>query len=251
MPALQVKELTLSYGGTIIIDRLDLTIPKGKITVLIGANGCGKSTLLRLFLREFELVDGEISWGGNPLPHVPLAELRQSVAYVSQEPFLFSATLAENIALGRPAASRAEIEQAAKLAAIHDDIVQFPDGYDTPVGERGVTLSGGQKQRLALARALLLNPKLLILDDCLSAVDARTETQVLSHLRQHRRDRTTLLAAHRISALEIADWVVVLEAGRIVEQGPPATLLAAGGWFTAMAERQRLESWLEQGGRSV
>ncbi|MCL6592564.1 MAG: ATP-binding cassette domain-containing protein [Alicyclobacillus sp.] len=248
---IHIRSFTYPGAAVPALSGVQIDLPAGTTLGVAGRTGSGKSTLLRLFLREFELADGVITWGGTPLHQVPLAQLRRTVAYVSQEPFLFSATLAENIALGRPAASRSEIEKAAKLAAVHDDIVHFPDRYDTCVGERGVTLSGGQKQRLALARALLLDAELLILDDCLSAVDARTEAEVLNHLRQHRRGRTTLLAAHRISALEIADWVVVLEAGRMVEQGPPADLLAAGGWFAAMAERQRLESWLEQGGRFI
>jgi ATP-binding cassette subfamily B multidrug efflux pump len=167
---------------------------------------------------------------------------------VPQDHFLFSATIAENIAFGKPDATREEIEAAAKVAAIHEDILSFPDGYDTLVGERGVTLSGGQKQRISIARALLLNPEILVLDDSLSAVDAKTEKAILDSLQQDRAGKTTIITAHRLSAIEHADLILVLSEGVIVERGTHQSLMKLGGWYHEMYNRQQLESLVAEGG---
>src|SRR5205085_4701269 len=191
----------------------------GRTVGIVGPTGAGKSTLLRLLLRHDAPASGRILWNGVELRDYTLAALRCAIAWVPQEAFLFSASVAENIALARPGASRAEVEEAARLAAVHDDIRRLPRGYDTPVGERGVTLSGGQRQRVAIARALLANAPLLLLDDALSAVDTDTEARILAHLRETRVGRTVIIVSHRLSAVADADHTLVLHGGHLVEEG--------------------------------
>jgi ATP-binding cassette subfamily B protein/ATP-binding cassette subfamily C protein/ATP-binding cassette subfamily B multidrug efflux pump len=183
-----------------------------------------------------------------PTPELPLATLRGHIAWVPQEPFLFSASIAENIALARPGATSAEVAQAARLAAIHDDVLRLPQGYATEVGERGVTLSGGQRQRVAIARALISEANLLVLDDALSAVDTGTETDILAHLRELRSrhpERSVIVIAHRLSAVMDADEVIVLKQGRVIERGTHAELVALGGWYAAQWRYQQIEATLE------
>lgn len=229
---------------------VEILVPRGATLGVVGRVGQGKSTLLRLLVREFDVDEreGGVWIGGVPIRRLALATLRRTVAYVAQEPFLFSATLAENVAFGRPGAGRAEIERAVALAALDEDVARFPRGYDTLVGERGVTLSGGQKQRIALARALLLDAEVLVLDDALSAVDGRTESRILANLRENRAGRTTVISAHRMTAVEHADEIVVFEDGAIRERGRHEELLLAGGWYARMYRRQRLEAIVEEGG---
>ncbi|MCV2363149.1 ATP-binding cassette domain-containing protein [Paucibacter sp. DJ1R-11] len=237
-----------------------LELPPGQTLGLVGPTGSGKSTLLRLLLRQFEPSQGQITFGGQVLPALRLAALRRALAWVPQEPFLFSARIAENIALARPEASAAEIEEAARLAAVHEDILRLPQGYATEIGERGVTLSGGQRQRVAIARALLhlgvpsAGPAhsggmgVLLLDDALSAVDTGTETQILDHLRTQRRQRpehSAIIVSHRLSAVMEADQILVLRGGRITERGSHAELLALGGWYATQWRYQQLEASLD------
>ncbi|MCU0606605.1 MAG: ATP-binding cassette domain-containing protein [Candidatus Edwardsbacteria bacterium] len=210
---------------------------------LTGTVGSGKSTVVNALLRLYEVQQGEILVDGRDVRDYPLAALRDAAAYVPQDSFLFSDTLAENIAFGRPelAGDQAALERVCRQAAVHDEIMAFPRGYQTVVGERGVTLSGGQKQRVALARALLLDKPILILDDSLSAVDADTERRILANIRSELDRRTAIVISHRIFAIQDADLVVVMDQGRIVESGTHDELLAKRGKYHEMFVLQQLE----------
>ncbi|SFF93752.1 ABC transporter transmembrane domain-containing protein [Sporolactobacillus nakayamae] len=225
-----------------------ININQGQTLGIVGKTGAGKTTMLRLLLREFDIKDGQISIGGKEIRSVTLDALRSAIGYVPQDHILFSATIAENIAFAKPEATREEIERVARLASIHEDILHFKEGYETVVGERGVTLSGGQKQRISIARALLADSEILIFDDSLSAVDARTEASILHALKHERKNKTTLISAHRLSAVEHADQIVVLDEGRIVERGMHQELIEKEGWYAEMYAHQQLESLVSEGG---
>ena len=246
---LRFDDVTFGYRDDApAVSDVSFEVQTGQTLGVVGPTGAGKSTLLALLLRHYAADSGRIEWSGRAIEQYTLDALRGAISWVPQEPFLFSATLAENIALARADATRAEIVHAAKLAALHDDIARFPHGYDTIVGERGITLSGGQRQRVAIARALLTNKPLLLLDDALSAVDTGTETQILSHLRGElsgRERRTVIILSHRLSAIADANMIIVLKAGRIVERGTHDQLLRADGWYAAQWRYQQLEASLE------
>ncbi|HEY8877416.1 MAG TPA: ABC transporter transmembrane domain-containing protein [Roseateles sp.] len=247
---LRAEGLGFSFPGAKrpALEGVDFTLAPGKTLGVVGPTGAGKSTLVRLLLRQAEPDAGRMTLGGAALPELPLATLRAHIAWVPQEPFLFSASVADNIALAKPGASREEIEAAARLAAVHDDIARLPSGYATEVGERGVTLSGGQRQRVAIARALLSDAPLLVLDDALSAVDTGTETAILEHLRElraARTDRSVIVIAHRLSAVMDADEILVLRHGHVIERGTHAELLQLGGWYASQWRYQQIEASLD------
>ncbi len=240
------RQLVFEYPGTQrpCLEGIDLDVQAGRTLAIVGRTGAGKSTLLALVPRLFDPPPGMLLLDDVDVRRLPLRTLRREIATVPQETFLFSATLRDNIAFGKADASDEEVERAVQLACLETDLAQFPDGLETMVGERGITLSGGQKQRVALARAILCKPQILLLDDCLSAVDANTEEQILSNLRQFFAGRTVLLATHRIAAARLCDSVVVLEAGKMVERGTHDELLARGGIYADMFNRQSLEEQL-------
>jgi len=243
---IEFRDLSFSYdGGRPILSGVSFRVPSGRTVALVGRTGAGKSTVLSLLLRLDEPKPGSILVGGRDVTDVPLPVLRRSVAVVPQETFLFSDTLAGNVAFGRPSASRAEIEEAARAAGLAADVESFPKGLDTVVGERGITLSGGQKQRMALARALLTSAPILILDDAFSSVDTETEARILDGLKEAAAGRTVFLVSHRLSTLRNADLIVVLENGRVAETGTHDELLARGGAYAELAERQRLAEEVE------
>jgi ATP-binding cassette subfamily B multidrug efflux pump len=247
---LVLQDVSFTYGSQThpALDHVSLRLQPGQTLGLVGPTGAGKTTLLRVLLRQATPQAGRTSWGGHALDEYLLATLRGAISWVPQESFLFSATIAENIALARPGATRAEIEQVARMADIHDDILRFPQGYDTPVGEKGITLSGGQRQRVAIARSLLAHSHLLLLDDALSAVDTGTETRILEHFDELRRTRPTLsaiIASHRLSAVVKADLIVVLRDGRVTESGSHDALLALDGWYASQWRYQQLEASLD------
>jgi len=218
------------------------TLQPGQMLGLVGRSGAGKSTLLRLLLRFEDPSDGQLTLDAVPVSRLDEAQWRDQLAYVPQEPFLFSTSIADNLALGKPSASQAELEAAARLACIHDEILAFPDGYATLVGERGITLSGGQKQRLCLARALLRQAPILVLDDALSAVDTQTEQAILGQLRQACADRLLVVTSHRLCAVQGADEILVLEQGRIRARGRHSELLASLPWYHQLWEYQSLQA---------
>ena len=223
----ELECVSFRYGdGPLVLDGLDLTLGRGETVALVGRTASGKSTVARLIPRFYDVNSGAVRIDGTDVRDVALGPLRGNVGFVSDEPFLFSVSIRDNIAYGRPAASLEEVEAASRAAVAHDFVATLPEGYDTVVGERGYTLSGGQRQRIALARALLVNPPILILDDATSAVDVHVEQQIHRELRRRRSNRTTLVIAHRLSTISLADRVVVLEQGRVLAEGTHADLLA-------------------------
>ena len=242
---IEFRNLSFRYAeGPEVLRGINLTIPEGTSLAIVGPTGSGKSTLVGLVPRLHDAPAGTVLIDGKPIRAYTLAELRGAIGFVPQETFLFSDTIRRNIALGRPAADDEDIQNAAAVAHIRTEILEFPRGFDTLVGERGVTLSGGQKQRSAIARAVLRDPRILILDDALASVDTYTEEQILSGLRRVMEGRTTIFIAHRISTARNADRIAVLVNGRIAELGTHDDLLAQNGYYTGLFEKQRLEEEL-------
>lgn len=241
------RNLSFTYPGRPepALQNINFNLPAGGLLALVGRTGSGKSTLVQLLLRLYDPPRGTLFLDGIDIREIRLESLRRHVAYVPQDNFLFSASIAENISFGG-AFTREQVEQAARAACIYEEALSFPQGLDTVVGERGVTLSGGQRQRVALARALIRDPAVLLLDDCLSAVDSRTERQVLHNLANLRKGKTTVLVAHRLFTVEGADLILVLEDGRVVEQGKHRQLLRQGGLYRHIYTRQALETRLAE-----
>jgi ATP-binding cassette, subfamily B, multidrug efflux pump len=242
---IEFHDAVVRYPAGVALDGVNLRIPGGSTVAIVGHTGSGKSTLLNLIPRMLDPTSGRVTLDGIDLLELSPAELRQQIGFVPQETFLFSATIAGNIAFGAPSATEAEIQRAAGIAGLAPDIAGFPDGYRTMVGERGLTLSGGQKQRAAIARALLRNPRILILDDALSSVDTLTEESILSALSSVMRGRTTILVSHRVSTIRNADYIFVLEHGTVVESGSHEELLNNGGYYADLYQKQLLEEELE------
>jgi ATP-binding cassette subfamily B multidrug efflux pump len=239
------RGLTFAYGdGPAVLKDVDLTVPAGTSLAVVGPTGSGKSTLVGLIARLHDAEPGMVLIDGAPIREFPLATLREGIGFVPQETFLFSTTVRQNIAFGVPDATDQQVREAAGIAHIRTEIEEFPKGFETMVGERGVTLSGGQKQRTSIARAVLRDPSILILDDALASVDTYTEEQILSGLRHVMQGRTTVLISHRISTARNADQIAVLAAGRIVELGTHDELLAKNGHYADLFEKQRLEEEL-------
>ena len=239
---LEIRNLDFSYpDGTAVLEDINIKLPRGSTLAIIGRTGSGKSTLANLLLRLYNPPPESIFIDGIDINQIPLEVLRRDIGYVPQDNFLFSTTIHENIAFADESFSREQVEEAARLAQIYDNIVEFPRKFETISGERGVTLSGGQKQRMTLARALIKNPALLILDDCLSAVDTDTEEQILKGLRRFMAGRSSIIISHRVSTVQDADEIIVIDQGRIVERGTHEELLKADGLYQQLHHKQQLE----------
>ncbi len=243
---IEFRGLNFAYDGKPVLHDLNLRIPAGSSMAIVGPTGSGKTTLVSLIPRIYDAAPGMVLVDGRPIREFSLASLRKSVGFVPQETFLFSDRIRENIALGVASASDQQIHEAAEAANIAQDIESFPEQYQTMVGERGITLSGGQKQRTAIARALIRNPRILILDDALSSVDTHTEDKILNHLREVMQGRTTIFISHRVSTVRNADRIAVLHDGRIVESGTHDELLALNGYYSDLYNKQLLEEELAE-----
>ncbi|OIM23740.1 multidrug ABC transporter permease/ATP-binding protein [Oenococcus oeni] len=242
---IRIKSFNYPDDPKAVLKNIDIKVPKGKTLGLVGPVGSGKTTILRLLLREFDSYDGEIDFSGHDIRDYRLSSYLKKIGYVSQNNFLFSTNIAKNIAFSDPDLPQNEVEKVAKLAALHDDIMQMPKQYNTEVGENGISLSGGQQQRVAIARALIVSPAILILDDALSAVDARTEKDILNALQHQSRDQTTIISASRISSIINADEILVFQHGKIIERGTHHHLLAQNGYYAKTFHQQEMASHYE------
>ena len=237
------KDVTFTYDDTNItaLKNISFSVASGETVAILGKTGAGKSTIIELVARLYDTKQGVILLDDNPIESTNLNDIRNQIGFVPQDPFLFSESIGNNIKFGKEDATKEEIIQAAKDAVVHQNIIDFPNGYQTILGERGVTLSGGQKQRVSIARSIIKNPKILIFDDCLSAVDTETEEQILTNLKKVSKDKTTFIISHRVSSAKNADKIIVLDTGEIIQQGTHNQLIAKEGYYKNLYEQQLLE----------
>lgn len=245
------EHVTFRYPSSAIDNLIDVSfhLVKGQTLGIVGRTGSGKTTILKQLLREYPSGSGQVLMGGVPIDQLEREQLQGWMGYVPQQPILFSRTIRENIAFGHDGqrgGDQDKLDKSLQLASFSKDILFLPNGLDTPVGEKGVALSGGQKQRVSIARAMYMEPEILILDDALSAVDAKTEVEIIERIREERAGKTTLITTHRLSAVQHADWIVVLDDGAIVEEGTHEQLLEHGGWYKEQYDRQQIEAWIEK-----
>lgn len=243
--SMEITQFTYPKDDHVTLEQINFTIGVGETLGIVGKTGAGKTTILKLLMREYDHYEGQVTFGGHDIKEYSLDALMNSMGYVPQDHFLFSMTVRDNIRFANPDFTEAKVEQAAEIAFINNEVKAFPKGYDTLVGERGVSLSGGQKQRISIARALIVDPELLILDDALSAVDSKTEEAILSNLKEARKEKTTIISAHRLSSVMHAKEIIVLDEGKIVERGTHQELLSLAGWYKRMWDKQQLEAKIE------
>jgi ATP-binding cassette subfamily B protein len=245
--SIEFRDVTFRYPTSAVnnLEDMSFMLKQGETLGIVGRTGSGKTTLLRQFLREYPLGEGVIAIAGTPMDRIAVDQMLSWVGYVPQQPILFSRTIRENILFGAEDATEADLQRALDRASFSKDITFLPSGLETLVGEKGVALSGGQKQRVSIARALIANPQILMLDDALSAVDARTEAEIIEGIRTERTGKTTIITTHRLSAVQHADWIIVLDNGRIIEAGNHEQLLEINGWYKEQYERQQLEALAE------
>jgi ATP-binding cassette subfamily B protein len=247
-PSIEIKGLNFTYPNTdvVVLEDINVTVQPGKTLAIVGRTGSGKTTLANLMLRLYDTEDDTIKIGGHSINKMTIEQLRETIGYVPQDNFLFSTKIKDNIAFSNPGMSQEEIEAAARVAHVHEEVMSFPEGYDTMLGEKGINLSGGQKQRISIARAIAKNPDIVIFDDSLSAVDTKTEDSILKYLKDDNFDKTIIIIAHRISTIKDADEIIVIDETKIIERGTHQELIANDNLYNDIYKKQLLEDKVNQ-----